>query len=299
MRSTEERLRRPLETRLPPERQWPRLAIAASVAVHSLLLFGWIEGRQPLLPHRPAELIVLSPPAEGPAAVPMPYRVPRPEGRSGEGIAGERPSRPAVTPRPQSVAVLPEPRPIRPALDTGTTPPPPRPQVGIGRIGAGLADGRLWVRPLPLPPKELAERLSKTHVELVDSAVTAIVQGYLDSIAAEPASRGQALPSWTTNVAGKKFGVDGKNVYIAGLKIPAAVLALLPIKGVQGRNVDRDRAYNHLMDMRSDLEYAAQRAQNLEEFKSMIRDMRLRKEREREFQQNQRTAPPPADTATP
>ena len=29
----------------------------------------------------------------------------------------------------------------------------------------------------------------------------------------------------------------------------------------------------------------------------MIRDMRLRKEREQEFERNQRTAPPPADTA--
>ena len=29
----------------------------------------------------------------------------------------------------------------------------------IGRIGPGLAEGRLWVRPLPLPPRELAERL--------------------------------------------------------------------------------------------------------------------------------------------
>ena len=53
------------------------------------------------------------------------------------------------------------------------------------------------------------------------------------------------------------------------------------------------------MDLRSDLQYAAQRAENLEEFKAMIREMRLRKEHEREFERNQRTAPPPADTATP
>jgi hypothetical protein len=31
----------------------------------------------------------------------------------------------------------------------------------------------------------------------------------------------------------------------------------------------------------------------------MIREMRLRKEREREFEQNQRTAPPPEEPATP
>ena len=74
------------------------------------------------------------------------------------------------------------------------------------------------------------------------------------------------------------------------------MLALLPIPA---GNVDQNRAYNHLMDLRADLQYAAQRSENLDEFKSMIRDMRLRKEREREFERNQRTAPPPADTAHP
>ena len=59
----------------------------------------------------------------------------------------------------------------------------------VGSIGPGLADGRLWVRPLPLPPRELAKRLTKRHAELVDSAVTAIVQGYLDSIANDPSAQ--------------------------------------------------------------------------------------------------------------
>ena len=40
-------LLRPLEIRLPPQRRrWPWIAIAASVAVHSLLLFGWVERPQ-------------------------------------------------------------------------------------------------------------------------------------------------------------------------------------------------------------------------------------------------------------
>jgi hypothetical protein len=278
-----------------PTQRWPWIAIAASIAVHSLLLFGWIEGRQPSLPRRPPQLIVLAPPARGPAAVPMPYRMPRAEGSAGTGIAGDRPSQPALRPRPQSVAVLPEPHITPPKADTGVAQ-APRLRSAMGRIGAGLADGRLWVRPLPLPPKELAQRLSKSHVELVDSAVTAIVQGYLDSIANDPASRAQGLPSWTKEIAGKKYGIDSKSIYIAGLKIPAAVLALLPIPA---GNIDQNRAYSHLMDLRSDLQYAAQRAANLEEFKVMIREMRLRKEREREFERNQRTAPAPADTATP
>jgi hypothetical protein len=74
------------------------------------------------------------------------------------------------------------------------------------------------------------------------------------------------------------------------------VLALLPIPG---GNIDQNRAYNHLLDLRADLQYAGQRSANLAEFKEMIREMRLRKEREREFEANQRTAPPPEASPTP
>jgi hypothetical protein len=277
---------------LPGPRRWPWPAILVSLALHGLLFFVVIEGRQPALPHRAPMLIVLSPPASGPEAVPMPYRLPRRVGRQGTGISGDRPSARAPRPRPQAVAELPRTAPHHPPADTGSSP-APQPRLGIGLIRPGLGEGRLWVRPLPLPPKELAQRLSKSHVELVDSAVTAIVQSYLDSIAADPTARAVGLPSWTKEIAGKKFGIDSKNIYIAGLKIPAAVLALLPIPA---GNVDQNRAYNHLMDLRADLEYAAQRAENLEEFKSMIRDMRLRKEQEREFEENQRQAPPAPST---
>ena len=167
-----------------------------------------------------------------------------------------RPERTALTPEPPA---LPPPPP-----DTGVAPTPDAEQPPVGRIGPGLAEGRLWVRPLPLPPKELAKRLKKSHTDLVDSAVTAVVQGYLDSIASDPMARNVGMPSWVTEVAGKKFGLDAKNIYVAGLKIPAVVLALLPIP--QG-NIDQNQAYNHLMAMRSDLQHAAQRSQNLEEFK--------------------------------
>jgi hypothetical protein len=260
-----------------------------------------IEARLPELPQRPPQMIVLAPLAKGPEAVEMRYR----PGRVRAGQAGRttgpgvnrrelRPPRRAVPP-PDVVQEAPAPTPLAP--DTGSAAPPPRRPALIGRIGPELADGRLWVRPLPLPPKELAGRLTrKRHTELVDSAVNAIVQAYLDSIASDPAARSVGLPSWTTQVAGKKFGIDSSHIYVAGLKIPAAVLALLPIPA---GNIDQNQAYNHLMAMRADLQYAAQRSQNLEEFKDMIRDMRLRKERERDFERNQRTAPPPAEPATP
>jgi hypothetical protein len=269
-----------------------------SAAVHAaVFLFGRIQGRLPEIPWRPSQLVVLAPPSEGPRDVPMVLRRgEEPSGRRGRGPA---PASALPRPKPETPVVVEE-RPPRPALeraDTGTEPAAPERPAMIGRIGPGLAEGRLWVRPLPLPPKELAERLTRQkHVELVDSAVNAIVQAYLDSIAADPSSRNAGLPSWTTNVAGKQFGLDSSSIYIAGLKIPAAVLALLPIPA---GNLDQNRAYNHLMALRNDLQYAAQQSQNLQEFKAMIREMRLRKERQEEFERNQRTAPPPKEPPTP
>jgi len=221
---------------------------------------------------------------QGTSELPAPRRPP------GQRRRATRPELPVV---PEAVTVLPRSQARElPEADSGSA---PTTVARASRIGPGLAEGRLWVRPLPLPPRELAQRLTR-KAELVDSAVSIIVQAYLDSIANDPANKNVGLPSWTTEVAGKKFGIDSKNIYIAGLKIPAAVLALLPIST---GNIDQNRAYSHLMDLRTDLYYAAQRAQTLEEFKQAIREIRLRKEREREFEKNQRTAPPPETPATP
>jgi hypothetical protein len=291
------------DLRLPKRRPWPWIAILASVLVHSVLLFGWVSGRIPTVPRLPRQLIVLAPPSEGSEPVPMRYQLP-PEAseRSGRNLSDSRRGKPGLRavrpelPAPtKTVPALPEQRPVRVAADTGSAPRTVSRQA-VPRIGPGLAEGKLWVRPLPLPPRELAQRLSRSRAQLLDSAVTAIVQAYLDSIANDPASKNQGLPSWTTEIAGKKFGLDSKNIYIAGLKIPAAVLALLPIPA---GNIDQNRAYNHLMDLRADLIYAAQRAQTMEEFKTVIREIRERKEREREFEKNQRTAPPPEEPPTP
>lgn len=295
-------MRRQFEFHLRKRPPWPWIAVAASILVHSLLLFGWITGRLPDVPRLPRQLIVLSPPAHGHDQATMRYQLPERVGEQGRneiperrrGTPGRQPARPELPLRPEAVTVLPAPdRPEQPEADSGRT---PEEAARASRIGPGLADGWLWVRPLPLPPRELAQRLSQSRAELVDSAVSSIVQAYLDSIAHDPASRNVGLPSWTTEIAGRKFGLDSKNIYIAGLKIPAAVLALLPISG---GNIDQNRAYNHLMDLRADLLYAARRAETLEEFKQVIREIRLRKEREREMERNQRTAPPPETPATP
>jgi len=251
-----------------------------SLAVHSLLFLIVVEGRPPRAPWWRTSVAIIPVPAPEPMrTTPTPFYVPRQERGQGRAHVVVRPP----APLPEPVA----PRRAEPeyavSQDTGGVPRSP-----AGRIGPALGTGRLWVRPLPLPPKELAARLRPSHEALVDSAVTAIVQGYLDSIAREPGADQAKLPDWTTEVAGTKFGLDSKNIYIAGLKIPAAVLALLPIPsgGNQQRALDHNGEW-----IAEDLRRAAQRAATLDEFKEAIRELREQKQHEKDIQRAQREKP--------
>jgi hypothetical protein len=271
--------------RLPRTRRisWP--AIAISLLVHSLLLFVVIEGRPPDEVHRPHVIFFTPELPDQATAVPMPYRKPKP-------YLGT-----SVTPRPQT-PVNPKPIP-QPELAVEAPAPPgvdsvPR-RAAAERIGPELGNGRLWVRPLPLPPQELAQRLNKTNAELVDSAVSAIIQQFLDSVANEPGADQAKMPDWTTEVAGKKFGLDSKNIYLAGLKIPAAVLALLPLP--TGGN--QQHALDHNDWILQDLHEASARATTLAEFKEAIRQLRKKKEEEREFEKNSHTDPDSAAEQKP
>jgi hypothetical protein len=122
----------------------------------------------------------------------------------------------------------------------------------------------------------------------VDSAVNAIVQQYLDSIAREPGADQVRLPDWTTEVAGSKFGLDSRNIYIAGLKIPAAVLALLPIPA----SGNQQNALNHNGEwIAEDLRRAAVRATSLDDFKRAVRNLRIEKQRQKDLDRAQREQP--------
>lgn len=294
-------MRRARELLPPRPRPWPRLALLASLAAHVVLVLVWhVEGRLPQAPPRPARLVILTPiPSAEPREVRMPFRrrvveAGRPEQRRDVMVA---PS-PAAPPPPQAVVTAAPPvrvsAPAPVAVDTGSRGAP-----GAGGLRPSLGGGQLWVRPLPVPPRELARRITKSPAELADSAVTAIVQAYLDSIAAEPGAGDARLPSWTTELGGKKYGTDGRNIYIAGLKIPAAVLALIPLPIAS--NPTQDAAYRQVQQMRNDMLYAARRSENLDEFKRAIKEIRDRRRREDELEKARRQAPPKvaADTSAP
>jgi hypothetical protein len=284
------------DPRFPREGGWPRAAIVVSVLVHILLFLGPIESRLPTFSRAPERIVVVPPiPTEEDANPPLIYLAPRyplPDRRAEQGE--DRGAGPVVRVPEQVQPFAPlAPRLEQPRIDSG--PPAPRSR-GYARVAPDYGNGVLWVRPVPVSPEEIARRLEAEHFEHVDSAVTAIMQAFLDSLAAEPGSGQVRLPEWTTNVAGSKFGLDSKFIYIAGLKIPAAVLALLPLP--QG-NIDQARAYNHLMDLRADIERAARRADNMEEFKRVIAEIRERKQRERDFERAQRETPPPPPNDPP
>ena len=262
---------------LPRRSRFSWIAVVVSVAVHSLLLFVVIEGRLPEIPAR-QHLIVLQPPEPDQVrAYPMPYSAPRPFIGKGISKAPLPPANPLPVKEP----------PTTPPVETPTSPDTVVPHARYGRLIPDLGDGRLWVRPLPLPPQELAKRLDKTNAELVDSAVTQIIQAFLDSVGNAAGAENAELPNWTKEVDGLKFGLDSKNIYIAGLKIPAAVLALLPIPAA----TNQQKAFKRDGIIYDDLRRAAQRAQTMDDFKEAIRKLREQRQRELEFERAQRESP--------
>ncbi|MEO8029221.1 MAG: hypothetical protein ABJC74_15980 [Gemmatimonadota bacterium] len=177
---------------------------------------------------------------------------------------------------------------VKPAADpdTGTTTSAPEITARAAPAARGASrsfgDGRLWVR--PLNPAELAmvHRLTRSSTQLVDSAVKSMVQAYLDSMAIELA-RQPGPPNWTTQLGGKKFGIDAQFVYIGGLKIPTLLLALLPIPSGYNQSMAFDRSGQ----MFDDLKRAAARSATLDEFKSAVKALRERSEQEHQLRQAQ------------
>jgi hypothetical protein len=259
------------------ERSWGPWVAAA--ALHSLLFFGWITGRTPDEVRYPRQLITLAPmEVEGKeVAIPIPAEVPL---RS----RGVRVPRAAIYAPPPPAP----PRPLAERTERAAAPIPTRARGRIGRLGPGLGEGKLWVEPLPLPPRQLAAVLTRKDArELADSFVTAVVQAYLDSIAHDPDAAMLRPPAWVANVGGTKFGIDASNIYVAGLKIPTALLALLPLPGAGNqRPIDHD-----LEGMAYDLRVAGARARNLDDFRRAVRELRQKKEEEREFDRNRERAP--------
>ena len=295
-----------LNPRLPGRRapaRAARTALLVSLALHFLVALAWrVEVRLTAPRAEAPQTFVLVPEAagDGEDLPPAAAQVPIDDSEAAAPDAAEPPRRraadmpaaPADAPGAPRAAATPGRRAAAPPAaraDTGA-------HAAAGRAGLRpqQGEGKVWVEPYPETPAELADRVRRSHGQLVDSAVTAIVQAYLDSLALEPGADRAQLPSWVADVGGRQYGLDAQYIYVAGLKIPSAVLALIPFP--QG-NVDQALANRRLQDLRADLLQAAQRAENAAEFKKAIGEIRERKEREEEFERNRQTPPGEEESA--
>src|SRR3989475_10225166 len=110
--------------------------------------------------------------------------------------------------------------------------------------------------------------------------------------------RSTLFPYTTLFRSGKVFGIDSQYIHVAGIKIPTAALALLPISLPQG-NYDEQMRARQLDEMRQDLMQAARRTETLQFFKQYVRELRARKQAERDAEKRARgdTTGAKADTA--
>jgi hypothetical protein len=156
-----------------------------------------------------------------------------------------------------------------------------------------LANPLIWVSPRPALPAEVADALYRPHdaqeVLPRDTVVMRRLRAMVDSMnrIIDVEQRERRAPSWTADVGGKKFGIDSAGIYIAGVKIPTAVLMALGNMLPQG-NFDEAMRARQLSDLRADMVQAARRTQTLQEFRGYVRELRKRKQAEHDAAQRQR-----------
>jgi hypothetical protein len=149
------------------------------------------------------------------------------------------------------------------------------------RGGVGPATGIVPADPDPRLAAAAHEfdPVPKTHGQRVDSTVKAVILAYNDSVAKAAALAGRKPGDWTFERNGKKWGLDGNNIYLGKFSIPSAVLAALPLR-IQG-NPGETIADRLVTTRRGEvLEHAESQYHDIE-FKSAVKRIRERKDKER------------------
>src|SRR2546428_1182826 len=214
-----------------PSLEFRRLPWAVSAVAHVAIIIVAFSGSWRI--DRPQGLITIIPPAR-----PQPPELP-PFGGSRR---GKGPSGGLGRPLPGGAApdtTRPVPAPVgKPDSTLAASPAAVGPHlVSPPQVG----DGRLWVLPRPALPSDVADALYEPQ-ENRDTTVVRRLRAMVDSLNVfiDQDQRSRQRPVWTTDVAGKVFGIDSQFIHVAGIKIPTAALALLPISLPQG-NYDEQR----------------------------------------------------------
>jgi hypothetical protein len=203
--------------------------------------------------------------------------------------SGNRLGRGRVRQAPPLVAATQPPETTTDTLQVLPAPAPVASRPGLV-LSPGVGDDRLWVNPRPALPGDIADAIYEEHAPR-DSVIVRRLRAMVDSlnVIIDSEQREHRAPSWVARGEDGKpvWGLDPKGLYVAGVKIPTPVLALLGSLLPPG-NYDEAVRQRHLADMRADIMQAAARTENLEMFQRYVRELRVRKQAERDAQRRQR-----------
>lgn len=168
---------------------------------------------------------------------------------------------------------------------------PPAPAAPVAAVAPQVGDGRLWVSPRPGLPAAVAEALYGDTAAR-NSAAIGRLKAMVDSLnqVLDQIQRENRRPAWVIGGTPDKptWGLDSQYIHIAGIKIPSAALALLGNLLPQG-NYDEGLRARQLQYMREDLMQAAERAQSFQQFRIYVRELRDRKQAERDANERRRS----------
>jgi hypothetical protein len=222
-----------------------------------------------------------------PAVEHVSYVTVGPAGGATGGTTGGAPAKATAPPR----ALV---SPLR--VPTAIAPAQPKPTGTVGGVADGRGMGGGIGPATGIVPAEPDPRLStdahqffpvpKTHAQRVDSAVQATIYAYNDSVARAAALAGKKPGDWTFEKNGQKWGVDGNKIYLGKFAIPSAVLAALPIRiqANPGETLTDRLVTTHRGEV---LEHAAAQYHD-DEFKTAVKRIRERKDKERREKQEGR-----------
>ncbi len=261
---------------VPIGRAW---LVTAAIHVIAVVLFFTVNWQAPW---RKAQYVVLEPRDFGDTLVFVPgTREMRAKGPTIVSTRRTPPPEPAAPTPPPTAPSPPDTGITLPAYDPNASRVVPAPQVG---------DGRLWVSPRPGLPAAVADAIYGDSTQRRTAAIDRL-KVMVDSLnqVLDQIQRDHQRPKWTIGGTPDKpqWGIDSAYIHVAGIKIPTMALALLGNLLPQG-NFDESMRARQLNDMRTDLLRAADRAQTLQQFRRYVRELRERKQAERDAEERRR-----------
>lgn len=155
---------------------------------------------------------------------------------------------------------------------------------GTGR-GSGVSRGIVpGYDPRLYPGAPDAPRIVRTPKERLDSVINERFAEYADSVSNAPSNGGvteDGRADLTFTRGGKKYGWTQKGIVLGNITLPAPLLALLPLNRL-GSNPTSIIRQENPWAIRNQIQAGAQVALNSETFNERVKQIRQRRDRERQ-----------------